>query len=119
MFLSELLITPVLAHFGLAEVLVDGSQLDRERTVEGLDDLGIALHCRDSWGGVWAKDSFYGGRWPVSPVRRSMCGTSHVARRTPHFFCGRPAKVAYVDRCYSFSARPRGPRDLVQEPRPR
>ena len=42
----ELEETPVLAHLGLAEILIDGRQLDGERPIEGFDDLGIPLHGR-------------------------------------------------------------------------
>ena len=36
--------TPVLAHLGLNEVLVDRCQFDGQATVECLDDLRVALH---------------------------------------------------------------------------
>src|SRR5262249_52739553 len=39
---------PVLVHLGLAEILVDGSELDGQRTVQGINNLGITLHGLDS-----------------------------------------------------------------------
>src|SRR5581483_4882266 len=41
---GQLHVAPVLAHLGLAEVLVDCRQLDRQRPIERVDYLRIALH---------------------------------------------------------------------------
>ena len=42
--LAELEEAPVLAHFGLAEVLIDRGQLDGESPIQRVDNLRIALH---------------------------------------------------------------------------
>src|SRR5262249_20602390 len=39
---------PVLAHLGLAEILVDGGQLDGQGAVQGIQHLRITLHAEGS-----------------------------------------------------------------------
>jgi len=41
---SQFQVSPVLAHFGLDEILVDGRKLNRQRPIQGLDDFGFPLH---------------------------------------------------------------------------
>ena len=41
---AEPLVLPVLAHFGVQKILIDGGQLLGERLIESLNNLGIPLH---------------------------------------------------------------------------
>jgi len=42
--LAEAVKAPVHAHLGLAEILIDGRQLDRQGPVQRFDDFGFAFH---------------------------------------------------------------------------
>src|SRR5262249_14006618 len=44
----ELEEAPILAHLGLAEILIDRGQFDGQRAIQEFDDFGLAFHSENS-----------------------------------------------------------------------
>jgi hypothetical protein len=62
---GEALITPVLAHLVVDEVLVDGRELGGEHVVQRLEHLGVALHVGSSVGFASGRGYPRPAEWPL------------------------------------------------------